>query len=99
MNQLGNRYGGETKLYYTITAADTSLARMERTVECFRGFADCLDGAVEKGVVYGVGAWKNGDIRQTAAFRAAWDMGKKYIMRRTVMGVKTGSEKGGSLAL
>ena len=49
---------------------------MERTVECFRGFADCLDGAVEKGVVYGVGAWKKGDVRQTTAFRAAWDMGK-----------------------
>ena len=26
---------------------------MERTVECFRGFLDCLEGAVEKGVVYG----------------------------------------------
>ena len=64
------------ELYYIITAADTSLVRMERTVECFRGFADCLDGAVEKGVVYGVGAWKSGDIRQTAAFQAAWDMGK-----------------------
>lgn len=64
------------ELYYIITAADTSQARMERTVECFRGFADCLDGAVEKGVVYGVGAWKKGDVRQTTAFRAAWDMGK-----------------------
>ena len=64
------------ELYYIVTAADTSLARMERTVECFRGFADCLDGAVEKGVVYGVGAWKKGDIRQTTAFQAAWNMGR-----------------------
>ena len=29
---------------------------MDTTLACFRGYADCVDGAVEKGIIYG--AWK-----------------------------------------
>lgn len=48
---------------------------MERTVECFRGFLDCLEGAEEKGVIYGTGAWKAGEIRQLPAMKQARIMG------------------------
>lgn len=50
---------------------------MERTVEGFRGFVSCLDGAKEKGVIYGTGAWAVGDIKGAAAMKQAFEMGKK----------------------
>lgn len=39
---------------------------MERPVEGFCGFLDCLEGIEEKGGVYGVGAWKVGEIEKQA---------------------------------
>ena len=60
-----------------MTAADTERASLTRTMEAFRGFTeDCLDGAKEAGIVYGVGAWNIGDIKQTAAYHQAYEMGK-----------------------
>ena len=66
----------DKSMYYIIAAADTNLAHMERTVECFRGFAYCIEGSVEKGVVYGVGAWNKGDIKKLPAMGQAFAMGK-----------------------
>lgn len=63
--------------YYLVTAADTNPAHLQRTIEGFRGFAeDCLEGAVEKGIVYGVGAWQKGEIQHTPAMRQAYEMGR-----------------------
>ena len=36
---------------------------MERTIDGFRGFIDCLENPQEKGVIYGIGAWKVGEIK------------------------------------
>ena len=58
-----------------LAAAEDNRANMERTVECFRGFLDCLEGAVEKGVVYGTGAWKMGGIKGNPAMKQARIMG------------------------
>ena len=60
------------EFYYIVAAADTKTANMEKTIEGLRGFTlDCLDGTVEKGIIYGVGAWQKGEIRETAAFKQA----------------------------
>ena len=48
---------------------------MERTVECFRGFLDCLEGPTERGVVYGVGAWHAGEIKSSPAMQEAYELG------------------------
>lgn len=62
---------------YIMTAADTERANLEKTVEGLRGFTlDCLDRAVEKGILYGVGAWEKGDILRTPAVQQAYEMGK-----------------------
>jgi multimeric flavodoxin WrbA len=66
----------DKELYFIITAADTSIPMMQRTIECFRGFVDCLNGAQEKGIVYGVGAWNFGEIEGTKAVQEAYEMGK-----------------------
>lgn len=63
--------------YFILTAADSSIPAMKRTVEGFRGFTSCLEGADEKGIIYGVGAWGMGDIKGTNAMQHAFDMGRK----------------------
>lgn len=64
------------EFYFILSAAETDLKMMERTVEGFRGFLDCLENPVEKSVVYGVGAWKTGEIVDKPAMREAYEMGR-----------------------
>lgn len=64
------------EFYFIATAAVNSKAALERTIECFRGFTDCLEGAKEKGVIYGTGAWEKGDIKSSDAMKEAYEMGK-----------------------
>lgn len=47
--------------YFIVTAAEPSIPAMERTIDGFRGFLDCLEGAREKGIIYGTGVWSVGD--------------------------------------
>lgn len=63
--------------YFIATAADGEKRSLERTIEGFRGFLYCLEGAEEKGIVYGVGAWKKGDIKGSPAMNEAYVMGKQ----------------------
>ncbi|MGD0754670.1 MAG: flavodoxin family protein [Bacteroidales bacterium] len=63
--------------YFIVTAADDNKPAMERTLEEFRAFTNCLDGANEKGIVYGTGAWNMGDIKGKPAMKHAYEMGKK----------------------
>ena len=69
--ELGNK-----EFYFIVAAADTNIPAMERTLEGFRGFTSCLDGPIEKGVIYGTGAWQIGDIKKSAAMKQARDMAK-----------------------
>lgn len=62
--------------YFFITAADGRQATLERTLEDFRGFTDCLNGANEKGVILGSGVWQIGEIAQTSFVSDAYEMGK-----------------------
>ena len=39
------------EFYYIVTCADDAKASQETTLACFRGFADCVDGAMEKGII------------------------------------------------
>jgi multimeric flavodoxin WrbA len=62
--------------YFIVAAADSNKRAMERTLEGFRGFTSCLNGAEEKGVIYGTGAWNIGDIKASDAMKQAYDAGK-----------------------
>lgn len=63
--------------YFIVAAADSSHDNMERTLEGFRGFTeDCLNGAKEKGIIYGTGAWNIGDIKNSPAMQEAYEAGK-----------------------
>ena len=63
--------------YYIMTAADDSKAVEDCTLECFRGFASCLEGSQEKGVLCGKGVHAKGEIKEKAIFKKAYEMGRK----------------------
>lgn len=61
--------------YFILTAADQSKPATRPTLDGFRAFTSCLEGAKEKGVVYGLGAWDKGDIQGNPAMDEAYRMG------------------------
>ena len=67
----------DKEFYFIVAAADDSKANMQKTIESFRGFTDdCLPNAQEKGIIYGLGAWQLGDIKNNPAMQEAYVMGK-----------------------
>lgn len=64
------------EFYYIITMADETKNSADTTLACFRGYADCVEGAAEKGVIIGSGVYEPGKIRDTAAMTEAYEMGK-----------------------
>lgn len=66
----------DKEFYYIMTAAEDTDTVMDCTLECMRGLAECLDGSVEKGVIYGKGAYEKGEIVNLPAMQEAYEMGK-----------------------
>lgn len=62
--------------YYIITCADEEKASQDRTIECFRGYADCVEGTREKGILYGTGVYEKGEIEDSPVYEEAYHMGK-----------------------
>lgn len=65
------------EFYYIMTAAEDSDTVMDCTLECFRGFASCLEEAKEMGVIQGKGVYEAGAIRSTRYMKEAYEMGKR----------------------
>lgn len=64
------------EFYYIVTAADEELTSADTTLACFRGYADCVEGAKEMGVICGMGAYEKGEVKGTKAMAEAYAMGK-----------------------
>lgn len=64
------------EFYYIMTAAENSDSVMDTTLACFRGYADCVEGAVEKGIIYGKGVYERGEILDKPQMQEAYLMGK-----------------------
>lgn len=64
------------EMYYIMTAADTEKSSMDTTLACFRGYADCVEGAVEKGVIYGTGVYQSGEVKGKKVIQEAYEMGR-----------------------
>lgn len=62
--------------YYIITAADDNKSAADTTLACFRGYADCVSGAKEMGIIYGTGVYEKGEIINTPYMKQAFEMGK-----------------------
>ena len=65
----------DKEFYYIATCADEERESQERTIECFRGYADCVEGAVEKGIIYGTGVYEKGEVKGTPAMEEVYEMG------------------------
>ena len=66
----------DKEFYFIVAAAETSVAAMERTIDGFRGFLDCLENPVVRGTVFCGGVWHAGEIKGNAALQKAYEMGK-----------------------
>lgn len=64
------------EIYFIVTAADDGIADMQRTIEGFRGFTVCLNNPIERGIIYGVGAWEKGTIKTKKSMQEAYEAGK-----------------------
>ncbi len=66
----------DKEFYYIATCADEEIESLDTTFACFRGYADCVEGAVEKGVICGTGVFEKGEICDKKAMQEAYEMGK-----------------------
>ncbi len=64
------------EFYYIATCVDEERASIETTLACFRGYADCVEGTKEMGVIYGTGVYEKGTIKDSPAMAEAYEMGK-----------------------
>lgn len=64
------------EFYYIVTMADETHASADTALACFRGYADCVEGAVERGVIIGGGVYEPGEVEHTPAMTQAYQMGK-----------------------
>lgn len=64
------------EFYYIATMADEAAASADTTLACFRGYADCVEGAVEKGIIIGGGVYEPGKVKDTSAMEQAYQMGR-----------------------
>ena len=63
------------EFYYIVTMADEEIASADTTLACLRGYADCVEGAVEKGVLIGGGVYEAGAVKDSPFLAQARDMG------------------------
>ena len=66
----------DKEFYYIVTMADEPRQSADTTLACFRGYADCVEGAVEKGVIIGSGVYEPGKVKDTPAMQQAYEMGR-----------------------
>lgn len=66
----------EKEFFYISTSTDRDEEATDGVFEAFHGFARCLYGSVERGVIRGNGARNRGDIDNHPAMQQAYEMGK-----------------------
>ena len=59
----------DKEFYYITTMADEEKASADTTLTCFRGYADCVEGAVEKGTLVASGVLR---ARCSAQYACPW---------------------------
>lgn len=66
----------DKEFYYIVTMEDDDPAAGETAVNCMRGYADCVEGAVEKGVLIAADVYEAGKVKGTEYMTQAYEMGK-----------------------
>ena len=64
-------------LFYIMTAAEEDEDTMDGTLACFHGFAKCVNGYEERGILYGKGVYEKGEIKnRPELMQIAFEMGQ-----------------------
>ena len=63
--------------YYIVTAAEPQHSAADETISGLRGYLRCLPGATKKGIIYGTGVWKVGEIEGKPVLKEAYEIGEK----------------------
>ncbi len=58
--------------YYVVTMADEDVSSADTTLACLRGYAACVRGAQEKGVIIGSGVYEPGKVKDKPAMQQAY---------------------------
>lgn len=66
----------EKEFFYISTSTDRDEDATDAVFEAFHGFARCLYGSIERGIIRGNGARNRGDIDNHPAMQQAYEMGK-----------------------
>ena len=66
----------DKEFYYILTAGEDEEAIMQRSLECFRGCADCFRGSTEKGAILAHGLYEKNDAKGSPFEAQAYEMGK-----------------------
>lgn len=64
------------EFYYLMTMAETDAKYFTGTVEALRGFVECCEGSVEKGMVCVPGVYERGAINNHPALQEAYALGQ-----------------------
>ena len=62
--------------YCIVTTADEVKQPADTTLACFHGYADCVEGAVEKGGIIGSDVYEPGKVKNTTVMKWTYQMGK-----------------------
>lgn len=57
--------------YCIVTTADEVKQSADTTLACFCGYADCVEGAMEKGGIIGSGVYEPGKVKNTTVMEQA----------------------------
>jgi multimeric flavodoxin WrbA len=63
-------------MYFIVTSNNPEKESLKPVIDGFRGFMSCYEGMREKGIIYGAGAGKKGDVKGHPAMEQAYEMGK-----------------------
>ena len=64
------------EFYYISTCAYDCIEATKTTIDCFRGYQACVEGSVEKGIIYGIGVYEKGEIKNTPIMKEAYELGR-----------------------
>ncbi len=64
------------EFYYIMTSAEDTETVMDGTLACLRGFAACIAGSEEKGVICAKGVYEAGEVKNTPYMKQAYEMGR-----------------------
>jgi NAD(P)H-dependent FMN reductase len=64
------------EFYFIVTAWDPECTHLQRIVEEFRGYTDCLNDPIEKGILLAAGVTDKTDVERTKYLAQAYQFGK-----------------------